>query len=86
MSTVGGINTVLVDGKYIHITDLSQQQLCEAWSKQQRELKELYRINADANQGWRGFILSLLGIYLPDRKVINLGGVDSKNQSIYETD
>jgi len=84
MSTGGGINTVQVDGEYIHITDLDQESLCNYWSKRQRELNDLYEINAKANQGLRGFIIKLLGINLPDKKTVYLGGINSKREAIYD--
>jgi hypothetical protein len=67
MSTGKAINTVEIDGKVVHITDLSPAQLCDQWCKRQRELKDLYEINRMANSGWKGLVLSLLGIHLPDR-------------------
>ena len=51
MATRGGVNTVLVDGEYRHITDLDEKTLSNAWAKRQRELNDLYEINAKANQG-----------------------------------
>jgi hypothetical protein len=68
MATRGGINTVLIDGEYRHITDVGQTVLCNEWSKRQREINELYSINTKANKGWRGVILKLIGINLPMRK------------------
>ena len=79
----GGINTVKINGEYVHITNLDHQTLCAEWAKRQREISDLYDVNKKANQGWRGIVLSLLGIHLPDRNVIILGGIDSKNESIY---
>ncbi|MBL4898750.1 MAG: hypothetical protein JKX76_03765 [Colwellia sp.] len=74
-----GINTVHIDGKVIHITDLDSPTLCEQWSKRQRELNDLYEINTKANSGWKGLVLKLLGITLPDKKGGFLGGINSKN-------
>lgn len=73
MVTKGGINTVNIDGQYIHITDLDKNTLCEEWAKRQKEITGLYIINSKANQGWRGLVLSLIGIHLPDRTAIKLG-------------
>jgi len=83
MVTKGGINTVKINGEYVHITDLDSQTLCAEWTKRQSELNELYAINAKANEGWRGMLLKLIGIKLPDKRVIKLGGMDSKGESIY---
>ena len=83
MATVGGIHTVLIDGTHRHITDLNKDMLCDVWAKRQRELNELYSINASANKGWRGVILAMLGIHLPNRNGIKLGGIDSKGKPIY---
>lgn len=83
MTTGGGINTVKRDGQVVHITDLDSQALCTEWAKLKREVNELYEINRRANAGWRGAILSLLRIRLPDRSVITLGGVNERNQPIY---
>lgn len=74
----GGINTVKINGQYVHITDLDSKALCAEWTKLKHEINELYEINRKANAGWRGVILSLLGIRLPDRNVITLGGVDNR--------
>lgn len=68
----GGINTVLVDDEYIHITDLDHEQLCTEWAKRQRELKDLYAINSKINKSWFGWkvvLLRLLGVSLQDRSV-----------------
>lgn len=77
MITGGGINT----GQYVHITDLDSKALCAEWTKLKHELNELYEINRKANEGWRGVILSQLGVRLPDRNVrnvITIGGVDNR--------
>ena len=79
-----GINTVEIDGEVIHITDLEPDVLCEQWSKKQRELNDLYKTNSDLNNSWKGWVLKLFGINLPDKKGIWLMGVDSKNNSLYQ--
>jgi hypothetical protein len=79
-----GINTVEIDGEVIHVTDLEPDILCEQWSKRQRELNELYITNSDLNNSWKGWVLKLFGINLPDKKGIWLMGVDSKNNSLYQ--
>lgn len=83
MSTGKGINTVEIDGQVVHITDLSPEQLCDQWAKRQRELNDLYEVNRKANSGWRGFILGLIGIRLPDKNVYFLGGRSSTGESLY---
>jgi len=83
MITGKGINTVEIDGEVKHITDLDPATLSSEWAKRQRELGELYRINAEANKGWRGVLLGLIGVHLPDKCTIYIGGVDSKKQPLY---
>lgn len=74
LASGGGINTVVVDGKRVHITDLAPVRLCAEWSERQREINALYEANRRAYQGWRGVILRLLGIKLPEKHgVIRLG-------------
>ena len=68
MATRGGINTALVNGEYQHITDVDHTVLCNEWSARQREISDLYNINAKANEGWRGVILKLIGVHLPTKK------------------
>lgn len=65
----GGIHTVLIDGRHVHITELDHAALCEAWAKRQREINELYSVNKQANEGWRGVVLRLIGVVLPERPV-----------------
>ena len=62
MITGNGINTVTVNGKVKHIT------LCLEWTKLREENNRLYEINNQANRGWRGFILRLIGVNLPDKR------------------
>ncbi len=83
MANGKGINTVEINGEVIHITDLDSSTLCDHWSKRQRELRDLYDVNTKANAGWRGVILKLIGVNLPDRNTIYLGGVGTNNQSLY---
>lgn len=78
-----GINTVLLNGEVKHITDLDQDSLCAEWAKRQREINELYETNRRANQGWRGLILRLIGVHLPDKQTVFLGGVNSSDDAIY---
>ena len=72
MNDGNGINTVRIDNATVHIVDLEPLILCQHWSARQREINELYRINAEANTGWKGFVLRILGIYLPDKRGFHL--------------
>ena len=63
-----GINTVTVNGKVKHITELDDITLCLEWTKLREENNRLYEINNQANRGWRGFILRLIGVNLPDKR------------------
>lgn len=84
MSNTGnGINTVHLNGEVKHITELDDLTLCNEWSKLIREINELYNINKAINAGWRGFILRLIGVSLPDRKNVFIKGIDAKGDSIY---
>ncbi|ETB96827.1 hypothetical protein CFSAN001681_22835, partial [Salmonella enterica subsp. enterica serovar Cerro str. CFSAN001681] len=47
------------------------------------ENNELYRSIKEANSGWRGFILRLIGVHLPDGKTISIHGINAKGGSIY---
>lgn len=62
MITGNGINTVTVNGKVKHITELDYITLCLEWTKLREENNRLYEINNKANRGWRGFILRLIGV------------------------
>ncbi|AQV76946.1 hypothetical protein AW083_23900 [Escherichia coli] len=42
--------------------------LCLEWTKLREENNRLYEINNKANRGWRGFILRLIGVNLPDKR------------------
>jgi hypothetical protein len=46
------------------------------------EIDELYRINLEINKSWKGKLLRLLGIFLPDNDQIKIGGVNAKGESI----
>ncbi|ENN6236919.1 hypothetical protein AB9W54_004303 [Salmonella enterica] len=82
-TTGKGINTVCVNGEVKHITELDELTLCNEWSKLKRENNELYEVNRIANSGWRGFILRLIGVSLPDKHGVFIKGVDAKGESIY---
>ncbi|EFW4512415.1 TPA: hypothetical protein JLM68_004253 [Escherichia coli] len=66
MNTGRGINTVVIGDELKHITDLDEVTLCNEWAKMRREINNLYAVNKSANSGWRGFVLRLLGIKLPE--------------------
>ncbi|EJA8139901.1 hypothetical protein MWW66_004338 [Escherichia coli] len=83
MKTGNGINTVNINGEVKHISDLDPATLSIEWSKLKNENTELYRYIKEANSGWRGFILRLIGVRLPDGKVICIRGINSRNESIY---
>ncbi|OAT35712.1 hypothetical protein M988_4409 [Hafnia paralvei ATCC 29927] len=78
-----GINTVRINGEVKHITELDPVTLCLEWTKLKNENKELYRCIDEANSGWRGFILRLMGVRLPDGKTLSIHGINAKNESIY---
>lgn len=78
-----GANTVIIHSEVKHITELDALTLCFEWSKLKKENKELYRINQEANNGWRGLILKLIGIYLPDGERIFTRGYNAKGESVY---
>lgn len=78
-----GINTVILGKEVKHILDLDDVTLCGEWSKLNRELADLYDINKKANSGWKGFVLRLLGINLPDKSGVLLCGENAKKESIY---
>lgn len=66
--TRGGINTVKLNGEFIHITDLDAQTLCSEWTKEQLIINNLYAANRKANAGWRGMVLRAIGVRLQTTK------------------
>jgi len=68
-----GLNTVEINGETIHITDLNDSDLCKFWSERQRTLEYLYRKNEKYNKSWKGIVLKLIGVHLPDNKTIRIG-------------
>lgn len=52
-------------------------------SKLENELAELYRINSKINKSWKGKILRLLGVNLPDNQAVKFGGINAKGEHIY---
>ncbi len=83
MVTKLGITTVTIDGQNKNILELNPLELNSEWIKLKHEVNDLYEINEKANQGWRGVILRLFGVNLPDRKGVILGGIDSKGHALY---
>lgn len=78
-----GINTVRVGDEVKHITELDAVTLSNAWSKLKRENADLYSINRKANQGWRGVILRLIGVHLPDNGRVLLKGMNARKETLY---
>lgn len=83
MTTGDGINTVRTGNEVKHITELDALTLCNEWSKLKKENSDLYEYHRKINSGWRGVILRLLGIHLPDKKDILLKGINAKGESVY---
>lgn len=83
MNTGQGINTVRINGEIKHISDLDPVTLSMEWTKLKNENNELYRCIREANSGWRGFILRIIGVRLPDGYTICIGGINAKKESIY---
>lgn len=81
--TDNGINTVRINNEVKHITELDPVTLSLEWAKLKNENNELYRSIKEANSGWRGFILRLIGVHLPDGKTISIHGINAKGGSIY---
>lgn len=82
MVTRRGVAAVTINGQIKNIYELNPLELQFEWIKLKHEINDLYSINAKANEGWRGAILKLIGVHLPDRKLIKLGGVNSKGEKI----
>lgn len=78
-----GINTVNINGEVKHISDLDPITLSMEWTKLKNENTELYRCIKEANSGWRGFILKIIGVNLPDGKKLSIRGINAKNESIF---
>lgn len=64
-----GINTVCINGEVKHITELDALTLCNEWTKLKNEYAALYSYHREVNQGWRGFIMRLMGVTLADKSV-----------------
>jgi hypothetical protein len=53
------------------------------WSRLKKENAHLYDYNRQVNRGWRGFVLRLMGIHLPDNDRVRLQGINArKNPSV----
>ncbi|WP_240200043.1 hypothetical protein [Shewanella sp. LC2] len=72
MVTKGGIHTVEIDGKHVHITNLDHVTLCSEWAKLRRELNDLYETNRQSKRGWRGLVLRLFGVTHPDKQSVTV--------------
>lgn len=81
--TGSGNNTVRINGEIKHVTELDPVTLSNEWSKLKNENADLYSYNRQVNKGWRGFILRLLGIHLPDKNRVRLGGINGRKESVY---
>ncbi|MEH8502344.1 hypothetical protein RAG82_25565 [Klebsiella pneumoniae] len=66
-----------------HIAELDALTLMHEWSKLKKENADLYDYNRQVNRGWRGFILRLMGIHLPEKKRVCLYGINARKESIY---
>lgn len=78
-----GINTVCIGDEVKHITELDALTLMHEWSKLTKENADLYDYNRQVNRGWRGFILRLMGIHLPEKNRVCLYGINARKESIY---
>ena len=81
--TGSGMNTVRIKNQVKHISELDSETLSLEWNKLKNENNELYRCIKEANSGWRGFVLRLIGVHLPDGKTIVIYGVSTKNESTH---
>ncbi len=86
MKTGQGINTVRINGEIKHISDLDPVTLSMEWTKLKNENNELYRCIREANSGWRGVILRLIGVRLPDGRTVVIGGKNARGESVYPSD
>lgn len=83
MKTGTGVNTVRIGDEVKHITELDDTTLSYEWSKLKTENADLYGYNRKVNQGWRGFILRMIGVHLPDKERVMLGGINARKDSVY---
>lgn len=63
--------------------ELKQVAIMHEWSKLTKENADLYDYNHQVNRGWRGFILRLMGIHLPEKNRVCLYGINPRKESIY---
>jgi hypothetical protein len=61
-----------------HITELDALTLMHEWSRLKKENAHLYDYNRQVNRGWRGFVLRLMGIHLPDNDRVRLQGINAR--------
>ncbi|EAN6152183.1 hypothetical protein IBH50_004168 [Salmonella enterica] len=78
-----GINTVRINGEIKHITELDAITLSNEWSKLKNENADLYRYNHQVSQSWRGLVLRLIGVHLPDKERVRLEGINARKESVY---
>ena len=83
MSTGTGLNTVRVGDEVRHITELDAATLTAEWAKLKNENADLYGYNRKVNQGWRGVVLRLIGVHLPDNERVQLKGINARKESTY---
>lgn len=48
----------------------------------EKENAHLYDYNRQVNRGWRGFVLRLMGIHLPDNDRVRLQGINARKEPI----
>lgn len=68
------MNTVEVNGERKHIHDLDPVTLSQEWTKLRKEVNSLYDYNSQVSKGWRGVILSLIGVKLPQKYTVVIKG------------
>lgn len=81
--TGNGHNTVRIGDEVKHITELDAMTLTSEWLKLKTENADLYAYHRKVNRGWRGFVLRLIGVHLPDKERVILGGVNARRDSVY---
>ncbi|HBB6657793.1 TPA: hypothetical protein G8Z02_004563 [Salmonella enterica] len=74
---------VRINGEIKHITELDAITLSNEWSKLKNENADLYRYNHQVSQGWRGLVLRLIGVHLPDKERVRLEGINARKESVY---
>ncbi|PXM14880.1 hypothetical protein DMT32_26600 [Klebsiella variicola] len=56
---------------------------CPLSSQKYQDLPDGAETTLTVNRGWRGFILRLMGIHLPDKNRVCLHGINVRKESIY---